>query len=158
MAHARDIRNLRCEESFRSAAGKVIWTRFEEMLSYQEVALAGEDIEGIHDMRVASRRLRAALELFRDAFPKRRLAPLLREVKALADSLGEVRDTDVMIERLERDMKGRPRSERLVLSDIVAELKETRDSAREQLKANISRLEDEDFPRRFLAVIAQEAM
>jgi CHAD domain-containing protein len=155
VAQARAIRNLRCDEPFRSAAGKVIWTRFEEMMSFREAALAGEDSEGIHDMRVASRRLRAALEVFREVFPKRRLAPLLREVKALADTLGDVRDTDVMIERLRRDMKGRPRSERLVLSDMAAELQATRARARERLEENLSHLEDEGFTWRFLAMIGK---
>jgi CHAD domain-containing protein len=158
MAPARPIRNLDCEESFRTAAGKVIWTRFEEMMSFRDEALAGEDIEGVHDMRVGSRRLRAALELFRDVFPSNRLSPLLRDVKSLADSLGDVRDMDVMIDRLKRDMKGRPPSQQLVLGDMIADLNERRDQAREVLKETISRLEREEFPRQFLAVVAQETM
>src|SRR3954451_25006319 len=121
MASARPIRDLSCDQSFRTGAGKVLWTRFEEMMSYQDVALAGTDIEGVHDMRVASRRLRAAIELFRDAFPRKRLQPLLRDVKNLADALGDVRDTDVLIARLRKDMKGRPGSQRLVLSETIAD-------------------------------------
>jgi CHAD domain-containing protein len=112
----------------------------------------------VHDMRVGSRRLRAALELFRDVFPPNRLRPLLRDVKSLADSLGDVRDMDVMIDRLKRDMKGRPPSQQLVLGDMIADLNERRDQAREVLKETISRLEREEFPRQFLAVVAQETM
>jgi len=158
MAPARTIRNLDCEEPFRVAAGKVIWTRFEEMMSFRDAALAGEDIEGVHDMRVASRRLRAALELFRDAFPRNRLRPLLLEVKGLADALGEVRDMDVMIDRLRRDMKGRPPSQRLVLGELIGDLDGRRDGARAALARTVERLEREEFPRHFLAVVAQEAM
>ena len=61
------------------------------------------DIEGVHDMRVATRRLRAAMEIFAPCFPKKRHRGALREVKGLADLLGTRRDPDVMIERLDAD-------------------------------------------------------
>ncbi len=156
MAPARPIRGLRCDESFRTAAGKTIWTRFEEMLSFTEVALEGRDPEGVHDMRVGSRRLRAAIELYRDVFPKRRLKPMLRDVKRLADALGHVRDLDVMLERLTADCAGRPRAQQAVLKEMMAEMKQERQEARRALQQTIDDLEHEDFPRRFVALVAQE--
>ena len=59
------------------------------------------DIERVHDMRVATRRLRAALEVFEPCFPKKRYRETLREVKARADALGERRDRDVTIVALD---------------------------------------------------------
>lgn len=59
----------------------------------------GEDPEEVHDMRVASRRMRAAIKLFRDALPERALW-LEGELKWLAGALGEVRDLDVELEEL----------------------------------------------------------
>ena len=156
MAPARPVRGLSCDDSFRIAAGKVIWTRFEEMLSFQDAALQGRDIEGVHDMRVGSRRLRAALELFRDVFPRRKLRPMLGDVKRLADALGQVRDLDVMLERLAADRAGRPPSQRLVLKEMMDEMEQERKEARRQLAQAIEELEAEDFPRRFVAVIAVE--
>jgi CHAD domain-containing protein len=155
MAPARPIRDLRCDESFRRSAGKVIWTRFEEMMSFREEAL-GPDPEGIHDMRVGSRRLRAAIELFRDVFPRRRLRPHLREIKDLADALGEVRDLDVMVERLKKDLKGRPPAQRLVLKELVAELSASRMEARGRLETTLQTLEADNFGRRFLSFVARE--
>jgi CHAD domain-containing protein len=157
MAPARPIADLRCDDSFRRSAGKVIWTRFEEMMSFREAAL-GPDPEGIHDMRVASRRLRAAVELFHDVFPRRRLRPLLRQVKDLADALGEVRDLDVMIQRLEKDLKGRPPPQRLVLKELIGEMTVGRKAARERLEAALQALEGADFNRRFLSFVAVETM
>lgn len=158
MAQAREVRGLKCDDTYRTAAGKIIWTRFEEMVSFTEVALAGEDIEGVHDMRVASRRLRAAIEIFQDAFPKRKLRPMLREVKLLADALGGVRDRDVMLARLEADKAGRPRSQQLVLAEMIQEAEEERTRARAALQAKIDALESENFRRRFLALVAKETM
>ena len=52
-------------------------------------------------MRVATRRLRAAIEIFRPCFPKAEGSAVLKDVKALADALGERRDPDVAIDALE---------------------------------------------------------
>ena len=63
-------------------------------------------------MRVASRRLRAALEVFEPCFPRKELQAACDEVKALADALGERRDRDVTIAALRgfggRDGGARP--------------------------------------------------
>jgi CHAD domain-containing protein len=52
-------------------------------------------------MRVATRRLRAVLEIFAPCFPKADYKAVLKDVKALADALGERRDPDVHIEAME---------------------------------------------------------
>ena len=59
------------------------------------------DIERVHDMRVASRRLRAVLEIFAVCFPESEYKGVLKDVKALADALGERRDPDVHIAALD---------------------------------------------------------
>lgn len=158
MASARDIPGLDCDEPLRVAAGKILWTRFDEMTSFTDAALAGQDIEAVHDMRVASRRLRAALELFRDVFPARRYRELRDRVKILARALGTVRDLDVMLERLQQDRRGRPASQQLVLREMIAELEQQRLAAREALAKTIAGLEREDFRQQFLVLLAKETM
>lgn len=58
---------------------------------------AGTDIEYIHRMRVASRRLRAALPLFAGCFPKKEYRRWEQEIKQITRSLGRARDLDVQI-------------------------------------------------------------
>jgi len=60
----------------------------------------GEDPEELHDMRVASRRMRAAIILFQEALPVRALR-LRDELGWVAQALGAVRDLDVQLEQLE---------------------------------------------------------
>ena len=60
----------------------------------------GEDIEELHDMRVATRRLRAALALFSNVLPVR-AQTFREELGWLAAVLGAVRDLDVQIEGLD---------------------------------------------------------
>jgi CHAD domain-containing protein len=74
--------------------------RTQELFDQAEGVLDTADIERVHDMRVASRRLRAVLEIFRVCFPAAEFKAALRDVKALADALGERRDPDVQLEAL----------------------------------------------------------
>lgn len=57
----------------------------------------GEDIEYIHRMRVASRRLRAALPLFRSCFPAKQYSRWMLEIATITRALGNARDADVQI-------------------------------------------------------------
>jgi len=66
-----------------------------------EGAKRNEDIEYIHKLRVVSRRLRAALSVFEECLPKKRVKPWRKAVKTLTTSCGEARDEDVLIAFLE---------------------------------------------------------
>src|SRR4051812_15263422 len=102
MAKAREIPGIAPTTPFRDAAAATVETRADEVFEHSADVLDTGDIERVHDMRVATRRLRAALEVYAAAFPKKPHKAALREVKALADTLGERRDPDVHIEELER--------------------------------------------------------
>ena len=85
---------------FAEAAATTVSVRARELWEHSAGVLDVDDIERVHDMRVATRRLRAVLEIFAACFPRGRHRAVLREVKALADALGERRDPDVQIEFL----------------------------------------------------------
>lgn len=65
------------------------------------------DIEHIHRMRVASRRLRAALPLFASCFPEKRYQRWMQEIQKITRALGDARDTDVQIAFITRLIKKR---------------------------------------------------
>src|ERR671931_1197145 len=101
MAKARPVEGLRSEDAYATAAAKIVAVRAREVADHSQNVLDVADIERVHDMRVATRRLRAALEIFEPCFPKRQHGEALREVKAIADALGERRDRDVTVAALE---------------------------------------------------------
>ncbi|HWA55271.1 MAG TPA: CHAD domain-containing protein [Solirubrobacterales bacterium] len=101
MAGARRVK-LDCEGSFSEAAAKAVRVRSKEVFAHSEGVLDLGQVERVHDMRVATRRLRAALEIFEPCFPPKRHRKALKKVKALADALGERRDADVEIELLQQ--------------------------------------------------------
>lgn len=100
MAKAQPIADLAADDSYGEAAAKVIAVRGAELGEQARGVLDTGDIDRVHDMRVATRRLRAALEVFEPCFPGKPYKQVLREVKRLADGLGERRDRDVAIRAL----------------------------------------------------------
>jgi CHAD domain-containing protein len=102
MARAREVPDLTCADPYALAAARVVGIRADELLEQSSDVLDVGDIERVHDMRVASRRLRAAMEIFEPCFPRKELRVALREVKEIADALGERRDRDVAIVALEK--------------------------------------------------------
>ncbi len=60
------------------------------------------DPDPIHDMRVATRRLRTAATIYRSAFPNAELGRLEDELRRVAHRLGATRDLDVLLEMLEK--------------------------------------------------------
>jgi CHAD domain-containing protein len=101
MARAREVPDLECDAPFALAAARTIEVRGAEVVEHSTRVLDLTDVERVHDMRVATRRLRAAMEIFSTCFPRKRHKRALREVKAIADALGERRDRDVAIAGLE---------------------------------------------------------
>jgi CHAD domain-containing protein len=74
---------------------------------FQEIegVKSGQDIEYIHRMRVASRRLRAALPLFSSCIPEKKYRSWMLEIQRITRALGEARDTDVQIEFIAKLIK-----------------------------------------------------
>lgn len=81
----------------------VLRRHFGQLVVHEPGTRLGEDPEDLHDMRVATRRLRAALDVFADLLPVR--AHNARgELGWLGDVLGAIRDLDVQLERHEADV------------------------------------------------------
>ncbi len=145
MAKARPIEGLRPEVPYAAAAAKVVAVRAREVADHSQNVLDVSDIERVHDMRVATRRLRAALEIFEPCFPAGRHEEALREVKEVADALGERRDADVGMAALERFTDDLVASDRPGIASLMTELRA------EQAEAN-ARLDAFVQPRRLAAL------
>lgn len=137
MAAARDV-GLDCDGTFSQAAAKVVAVRSAEVFEHAGGVLDTEDVERVHDMRVATRRLRAALEVFAPAFPRKRHRKALKKVKALADALGERRDADVELALLEGIADEVEERDRDTLAALVEEVRERQRQANEVLAPRVA--------------------
>jgi CHAD domain-containing protein len=133
VAKARPIPDLSEDDPYALAAAKIVAVRSRELADQASGVLDVSDIERVHDMRVATRRLRAALEVFEPCFPPKRFRAALREVKELADALGERRDRDVTIAALEDFAAAMGRADHAGISSLVERLRDEQAEANEAL-------------------------
>lgn len=122
-----------CDEAFGDAAARIVAVRAEEVFTHADGVLEIDEPERLHDMRVATRRLRAALEICAPCFPAKRHRKVLRRVKRLADELGERRDRDVEIEFLESFAADAPAEDRVAVAARIEVLRGEQRAANEAL-------------------------
>ena len=134
MAKPKEIPGLDCGAGAVEGVRRVLLARFDEMCEYRAAALEGADIEGVHDMRVASRRLRSALRDFAPRLRRgKRLEAARAALKRLADALGAVRDEDVAIHALGKLREQAPPEAVAGIEEYVADRGARRERARAEL-------------------------
>lgn len=134
MAAPKIVKGIDCNEAAGAGIRTALTERFDEMYALRRAALKWKDPEGVHSMRVASRRLRSALADFAPYMSKRCLSAQLKEIRTIADALGEVRDQDVALIALEEMSTNASRELSKTLHELIEARKQVRDGAREQLK------------------------
>jgi CHAD domain-containing protein len=138
VAKAKPIPDLTADVPYADAAAKIVSVRGAELAEHAQGVLDTGDIERVHDMRVATRRLRAALEIFEPCFPEKAYGEALSEVKKLADALGERRDRDVAIAALHgfNDQMAAP--DRRGVNSLIEQLRTEQEEANEDLAPLVS--------------------
>lgn len=133
----KHIAGLDCSAPAEEMIRHVLRSQLAAMVALRSQALDWKDPEGVHDMRVLSRRLRSAISDFEPYLKKTRL-PLTR-LRAIARKLGSVRDEDVglaALEKLKPEMDGRSGHG---LEIIIAAKEQHREVARADLKKALKR-------------------
>ena len=151
MAKAEEI-EVAADEPYRRAAARVVRVRARELFDSAEGVLDTRDIERVHDMRVASRRLRAVLEIFAPCFPQAEFKGVLRDVKQLADALGERRDPDVHIDALQAFSRSLVPAARPGVARLVLDLRARQARGNEVLAAELERAAERGLHERLLAL------
>lgn len=136
------------DSSIRAVALAVLRRHFAVMLAKEPGTRLADDIEELHDMRVATRRLRAALSLFEDVLPVT-VTKLSSELAWLARRLGAVRDLDVQLAELDRLSTEVPKSDRAALAALRALLENQRAVARTEMLEALDSRRYEMFVGRF---------
>jgi inorganic triphosphatase YgiF len=121
---------LTAGEAFR----RIATTCVAHLRENEACAVAGEDPEGVHQMRVAARRLRSAISVFRESLPGAWTGRLTREVRWLTGEMAAAREWDVFLAEtlapLRESMAGEPS-----LALLAARSAEARTRAYERVRA-----------------------
>lgn len=115
------------------AGRKIFLTNLVHMLEQEPIAIAGEDLEGVHQMRVAIRRMRSVFDFFGEYFDKHRYDGITKGLRRTGKRLGAVRDLDVFLEKtrmyITKHLDGNPEP----LHQMLALIEDKRDNARERM-------------------------
>jgi CHAD domain-containing protein len=117
------------------AARKTFYLHLRRMLYHEPGTRLGEDIEELHDMRVATRRMRAAFRVFGDYLDMEQMAPFLKGLRRTGRALGAVRDLDVFWEKTQHYLDNLPPEQPVDLEPLRAVWGTQRETAREQMLA-----------------------
>jgi hypothetical protein len=134
------------DRSFRATMKALIGERWRVVWAAIPAALEGSNIEGVHDVRVASRRLRAAMDVAAPAFPGRWYKQLHRTAKEITGALGEVRDRDVLLEALHADRSTAPAVEHPGIERLIERVESERTAARAKMECFLRELLDGPLP------------
>ena len=152
---ARKVKGLDPDGPLDANLRRIVAVRVAELHSFGKAVLDPSDVEALHDMREATRRLRAAMEIFEPCFPKKQFRGLLREVKVLADTLGARRDADVAIAAMDRVAAELPVADRAGVNHLLAELRAEQQQANEALAGLLGQIDSDRLHERLLALAAE---
>jgi CHAD domain-containing protein len=148
-SESADRAGLSLDDPMAEAARKTLKFHFEQMLKHEAGTRDGSDIEELHDMRVATRRMRAALEVFDRYLDRAALKPYAKALRRTGRALGAVRDLDVFHEKAQAYLDRLPVERRAELNDLLEAWQREHDRARANLLKHLASDGYEQFKESF---------
>ncbi len=131
-------------------AGRKIWSYyFAQMISHEEGTLLGEDLDELHDMRVATRRMRTAFDIFNPAFEAKTMKRHLKGLRTIGRVLGQVRDMDVLLESALAYQGKLKENDQPGLEPLIADWSATIAKQRTKMTEHMQSKEYQDFKHMF---------
>jgi CHAD domain-containing protein len=125
-------------EPIAEAARRQLRRFFDKLLAREDAVRDDEDIEDVHQMRVATRRIRASLQVVKGVYALKPIRRYRRGLRQVAQSLGAVRDGDVFLEHVLVYRDALPADARGRMEPLIAAVTAERAHAREQLLADFN--------------------
>lgn len=139
MIQAKEIVGTYASKNALEWGRETLQRHLAEVLALRDDVLDSADIEGVHQMRVAIRRLRSALRNFSSLMKSNPFKESKKDLKRLANTLGTARDQDVTIAALEK-LHNKAKNERIKKN--LAEKIEKHRIVREEIQSELSKILD----------------
>lgn len=124
---------LKSKDTMAEGARKTLSFHFKKMLVHEPGTRTGQNIETLHDMRVATRRMRAAMGVFGAYLDRPRIKPFAKDLKRVGRTLGAVRDLDVFREKTQIYIDTLPPERQNELEPLMVVLNAEHQKARNRL-------------------------
>jgi exopolyphosphatase/pppGpp-phosphohydrolase len=135
------------ERTFAHVGRSQMREQMHKLLSWREHVLRNDDVEAVHKMRVATRRLRAVLDAYAPICEPKALKKVLQQVKGIADALGNARDTDVMIQHMQEQLQQAASEAQPGLHWLITRLQIYRDQQQDVLESLLRPLDPDSLLR-----------
>lgn len=149
---------IKVDDSMTEAGRKILRFHFAHMLSHEKGTRLGEDLEELHDMRVATRRMRSAFEVFGPFFKPKVVKSHLKRLRAAGRALGHVRDLDVFIEKAEHYLATLPEEERTGLEPLLDAWQHEHTIERDKMLAYLDSKDYQQFKQDFNEFVSKPGM
>src|SRR5258708_27560108 len=126
----KDAPGLLPDDPMSEAGRKTLAYHFARMVDKESAVRKAEDDEAVHDMRVATRRLRSALDIFGDFYRGRSIKVMGKELRRIGKALGAVRDLEVVKKKGDKYAESLSEAERESLDPLLKDWKDQLDEAR----------------------------
>ncbi|HJV35207.1 CHAD domain-containing protein [Geomonas sp.] len=148
------------EQNFQLTSSAPLWIASRSLIAqhgadffsrWSEVAQAYQEDE-VHDLRVASRRLREGLFLFSPCFPEKERKRLAKKVKKVTRMLGELRNTDEAVRFFSRFTTKESSHCRQQVQELLAGLRLEREQVHEKLEQEFAQFDPEPLKADFYTI------
>jgi exopolyphosphatase/pppGpp-phosphohydrolase len=146
----------RHNQPFAQSGSDELVRRAHKFLGWQDDVLQNKDVEAVHKMRVASRRLRATMDAYEPACKPKPFRQAYKMVKKAADLLGAARDTDVMLQDLDGQLAHAPLEERAGLQWFHDRLLLYRKQEQHNLETFFQHFDSRTFEQQIASCIAKK--
>jgi CHAD domain-containing protein len=140
---------LKIDDTMAEGARKTLYFHFKRMVQHEPGTRAGDDIEELHDMRVATRRMRAALRVFGEYLDMSAMKPFAKDLQRAGRALGAVRDLDVLQQKTLCYVAALPPQRANELEPLFAVIQAEHQKARQALLDFLDSPRYERFKKRF---------
>ena len=144
---------LKINATMAEGARKTLYFHFKRMVFHEPGTRLGQDPEELHDMRVATRRMRAAIRVFGEYLDKHEIQRFAKELRRVGRTLGAVRDLDVFRQKTDRYIDTLPPQQQNGLQPLLAVLEGKHQKDREQLLDFLDSDRYVRFKKRFAAFL-----
>lgn len=140
---------VKSDDPITEAARQILLAEFVAMLEREAGSRSGEDIEDVHQMRVAIRRSRSLMQLLEPRFKHKVISTYSRDLRQIMRVLGPVRDLDVMIHDLTEYQATLSNERAAVAQEIIEALEQRLTVARRRLLKTLNHKDYRRFIKRY---------
>ncbi len=146
------------DDPMSEAGRKTLRFHYRRMVYNEPGTRLGMEIESLHDMRVATRRMRAAFRVFGAYYEPNDVSRLRKGLKRTGRALGPVRDMDVFRAKIDSYLSTLPAEQQHDLDGFLAVFTARRDSARERMNTHLDSAKYRRFKERLGQFVETEGM